>query len=365
MESLQNARNEIDAIDQEMAKLFERRMKVCRGIAEYKRERALPIQDSARESAVIDKGIKRIADPELQEYYACFLRDMMKTSRDYQTRLTEGMRVVYSGVEGAFAHIAAKRAFPNAQLFSAGDFKKAYRAVEAGEYDCAVLPIENSYAGDVGAVMDLMFSGSLYVNRMIELKVEHNLLACPGAAMEGIRTVVSHPQALEQCAEFIRAHGWETLAYTNTAAAAKYVSEANDPTIAAIASDETASLFGLNILAQGVNASQVNTTRFAVFTRAPHLPDPKSSDGSDHFILVFTTRNEAGALALPLNIIGAHDFNMRNLRSRPMKDLNWSYYFFVEAEGNISTQSGQNMLSELSAVCAKLKLVGTYSEVKA
>ena len=365
MESLQNARNEIDAIDQEMAKLFERRMKVCRGIAEYKRERALPIQDSARESTVIDKGLKRIADPELQEYYACFLRDMMKTSRDYQTRLTEGMRVVYSGVEGAFAHIAAKRAFPNAQLFSVGDFKKAYRAVEAGEYDCAVLPIENSYAGDVGAVMDLMFSGSLYVNRMIELKVEHNLLACPDATMEGIRTVVSHPQALEQCAEFIRAHGWETLAYTNTAVAAKYVSEANDPTIAAIASDETASLFGLNILAQGVNASQVNTTRFAVFTRALHLPDPKNNDGSDHFILVFTTRNEAGALALPLNIIGAHDFNMRNLRSRPMKDLNWSYYFFVEAEGNINTQSGQNMLSELSAVCAKLKLVGTYSEVKA
>ena len=200
---------------------------------------------------------------------------------------------------------------------------------------------------------------------MIELKVEHNLLACPGAKMEEIRTVVSHPQALEQCAEFIRAHGWETLAYTNTAVAAKYVSEANDPTIAAIASDETASLFGLNILAQGVNASQVNTTRFAVFTRAPHLPDPKNNDGSDHFILVFTTRNEAGALALPLNIIGAHDFNMRNLRSRPMKDLNWSYYFFVEAEGNINTQSGQNMLSELSAVCAKLKLVGTYSEVKA
>ena len=114
-----------------------------------------------------------------------------------------------------------------------------------------------------------------------------------------------------------------------------------------------------------MNASQVNTTRFAVFTRAPHLPDPKNNDGSDHFILVFTTRNEAGALALPLNIIGAHDFNMRNLRSRPMKDLNWSYYFFVEAEGNINTQSGQNMLSELSAVCAKLKLVGTYSEVKA
>lgn len=365
MESLQNARNEIDVIDQEMAKLFQRRMEVCRDIAEYKRERGLPILDATRENAVIAKGLARIADPQLQEYYACFLRDMMKTSRNYQARLTEGMRVVYSGVEGAFAHIAAKRAFPNAQLFSVEDFKKAYHAVENGEYDCAVLPIENSYAGDVGVVMDLLFSGSLYVNRMVELKVEHNLLACPGTATADIRTIVSHPQALEQCVEFIRAHGWQTIAYSNTASAAKYVAEQKDPAVAAIASEETASLFGLDILARSVNASQVNTTRFAVFTRAPHLPDPKNNDGSDHFILVFTTRNEAGALALPLNIIGAHDFNMRNLRSRPMKDLNWSYYFFVEAEGNISTQSGQNMLRELSAVCAKLKLAGTYSEVKA
>lgn len=361
MESLKDARAEIDAIDGELARLFERRMNVCRDVAQYKREHGLSVLDAARENAVIEKGLARMEDPELKEYYSCFLRDVMKVSRDYQSRLNEGMRVVYSGVEGAFAHIAAKRAFPNASLFSAPDFKAAYRAVEAGEYDCAVLPIENSYAGDVGAVMDLMFSGSLYVNRMIELEVEHNLLACPGASMEGIRTVVSHPQALDQCAEFIRAHGLNSIAYSNTALAAKYVAEQNDPTIAAIASEETAALFGLNHLARRINASRVNTTRFAVFSRAPHMPDPTSGDGSEHFILVFTTKNEAGALALPLNIIGAHNFNMRNLRSRPMKELIWNYYFFVEAEGNIASPNGQNMLKELSAVCAKLKLVGAYS----
>ena len=366
MESLKDARTEIDAIDGELARLFERRMNVCRDVARYKREHGLSVLDAARENAVIEKGLARIESPELKEYYSCFLRDVMKISRDYQSRLNEGMRVVYSGVEGAFAHIAAKRAFPSAFLSSAPDFKAAYRAVEAGEYDCAVLPIENSYAGDVGAVMDLMFSGSLYVNRMIELEVEHNLLACSGASIENIRTVVSHPQALDQCAEFIRAHGLNTIAYSNTALAAKYVSEQNDPTVAAIASEETASLFGLNILQKRINASHMNTTRFAVFSRAPHLPDPAANDGTEHFILVFTTKNEAGALALPLNIIGAHDFNMRNLRSRPMKELIWSYYFFVEAEGNIASPSGQNMLKELSAVCAKLKLVGTYSgEVKA
>ena len=160
-----------------MAKLFERRMAASREVAEYKREHALPILDAEREAAVIAAGAKRIEDTELREYYTCFMKDVMKTSRAYQSRLMDGMKVVYSGAEGAFGYIAAKRAFPGAVLEAGADFADAYHAVESGKYDCAVLPIENSYAGDVGSVMDLMFSGSLYVNRIIELEVEHNLLA--------------------------------------------------------------------------------------------------------------------------------------------------------------------------------------------
>ena len=208
--------------------------------------------------------------------------------------------------------------------------------------------------------MDLIFSGSLYINRMIDLEVEHSLLGVPGTAIEDIETVVSHPQALEQCADFIRAHGWKTVSYSNTALAAKYVAAAGDKHIAAIASDETAVLYGLCALAHRINSARSNTTRFAVLSRAQHLPSPESRTGREHFILVFTTKNEAGALAQPLNIIGAHNFNMRGLRSRPMKDLIWNYYFFVEADGNISTDDGKNMLRELSAVCAELRLAGTY-----
>ena len=164
--------------------------------------------------------------------------------------------------------ILPQTGFPRGGPTTASDFTEAYRAGKAGEYDCAVLPIEDSYAGDVGAVMDLMFSGSLYVNRMIELEVEHNLLGCHGAKLNEIRTVVSHPQALEQCAEFIRFHGWQTLSYSNTALAAQYVAGQNDPTVAAIASEETAELYGLELLSnEGINASRTNTTRFAVFSR--------------------------------------------------------------------------------------------------
>ena len=224
----------------------------------------------------------------------------------------------------------------------------------------ACVALGHSYAGDVGAVMDLMFSGSLYVNRVVEIDVNHNLLGTSNASLDKIRCVVSHPQALEQCGEYIKANGWNTMSYSNTAMAAKYVAEQGDESLAAIASGETAEIFGLKVLGSNVHSARNNTTRFAILSRAQSLPAPTDRTGREHFMLMFTTKNEAGALVQPLNILGAHNFNMRNLRSRPMKELIWNYYFFVEAEGNISTQNGQDMLRELSAVCAQIKLVGTY-----
>ena len=193
MDELQQARVEIDAVDQEMARLFERRMAACRQVAQYKKERGLPILDANREAAVIERGAQRVEEPDLREYYICFLRDVMKTSRAYQSA-AERRECGWStaGVEGAFGHIAAKRAFPRVRSCFPlpATSRRPTAPVEAGEYDCAVLPIENSYAGDVGAVMDLMFSGSLYVNRMIELEVEHNLLGVPGreAGMRSARS---------------------------------------------------------------------------------------------------------------------------------------------------------------------------------
>ncbi len=361
MNNLETSRAEIDRIDREMAELFEKRMLACADVAAYKKEHALPIFDPERENSIIANRAKLVADHTLREYYTEYIKDVMNISKDYQSRLISGIKVVYSGCEGAFGYIAAKKLYPSSELYACSDFTDAYTAVESGKYDCALLPIENSYAGDVGVVTDLMFSGSLYVNRMVELEVVHNLIAKPGAELKKIKKVISHPQALEQCEDYIKAHGFETVAFSNTALAAKYVKEECDDTCAAIASADTAELFGLEILEDKINTSSANTTRFAVFSRAQNLPLPDSKNENEHFILLFTTKNEAGALAQALNIIGAHNYNMRTLRSRPMKDLIWSYYFFVEAEGNINTENGRNMLTELSAVCARLKLVGTYN----
>ncbi len=360
--TIDELRLKIDEIDGGMARLFEARMDVCREIAEYKQAHALPICDPAREAAVIAAASARVSDPVMREYYTSFVGDVMKTSRAYQTRLMDGARVVYSGAEGAFAHIAALRLFPGSHPTPRPDFAAAYHAVEAGEFDCAVLPIENSYAGDVGSVMDLIFSGSLYVSKMIELEVDHSLLGLPGATLDGIRTVVSHPQALEQCAEFLRERGITPVSFSNTALAAKHVLELGDSSVAAIASAESAEIYGLETLAERINAERANTTRFAVLSRSLSMPSPEARSGHEHFLLVFTTKNEAGALAQPLNIIGAHSFNMRGLRSRPLRGSAWSYYFLVEADGNIASYDGQNMLRELGAVCSELKLVGAYTD---
>ena len=360
MNELQNARNEINRIDREMLKLFEERMAYSKKIADYKRDNALSVRDTEREKELVRKNRELVENKDVEGYYVDFLKNVIDLSCDYQSKLLNGIKIAYSGVEGAFSYIAAKKLFPEGELKAYSDFNEAYRAVENGEMDCVVLPIENSFAGDVGTVMDLMFSGTLYINQVTGVEVVQNLLAVPGATLNSIKTVVSHPQALDQCEDYIVNHGFDTLAYSNTALAAKYVKEKNDKTIAAIASAETADIFGLDLLEPNINTSNNNTTRFAVFSRSQNKPLVTGKHDNERFILVYTVQNEAGSLAQTLNIIGAHGFNMISLSSRPMKDLMWTYYFFVEAEGSINSQNGRDMLQELSALCAKLKLVGAY-----
>lgn len=358
MSLLDEARKIINEVDSKMAELFCERMRAAEMVAEYKKEHGLKIFDAAREEEVIRRNSQFVEDVVLREYYVNFLKNNMAVSRSYQDRLMEGMKIAYCGTEGAFAHIATCKLFPTARKVAFGDFQLAYQAVVSGECDAAVLPVENSYNGEVGQVTDLMFSGSLYVNGMMELAVSQDLLAVPGTAITDIKQVVSHPQALGQCSDYLREKGFEQFEYTNTALAAKYVAEKGDKSIAAIASAEAAEIFGLSVLERNVNASRSNTTRFAVFSRAKN--NHTSNEMGVHTVLLFTVRNEAGALVKAIDIIGKHGFNMRTLRSRPMKELLWQYYFYVEAEGNIYTEDGKEMMRELQNYCDKLKSVGTY-----
>ena len=355
---LENARKRINEIDRKMAELFVERMHAAEEVAEHKRAHGLKIYDPAREDEVIRRNSETVEDDVIREYYDSFLKNNMAVSRAYQDRILSGMKIAYSGTEGAFAHIAANKLFPTARKIPYSDFAAAYAAVESGECDVCVLPIENSYNGEVTQVSDLMFSGSLYVNGVTELAVSHDLLGVKGATLSDIKEVVSHPQALAQCAGYIKEHGFESKEYSNTALAAKYVAEKGDKSIAAIASAEAAEIFGLIPIEHNVNASRTNTTRFAVFSRVKN--ERKRDEMGLHAILLFTVRHEAGALARAVDIIGKYDFNMRTLRSRPMKELLWQYYLYVEIEGNIDSYEGRKMLNELSGCCDKLKALGTY-----
>lgn len=356
MDQLQKARAEIDRIDREMATLFFHRMKAVEAVADYKKAHGLPVLDASREDAVVQKNAELFPNDAIRPYYVEFLRDTMKASRHYQKKRLEGMRVAFSGIEGAFASIAAAKIFPDAARVPYADFASAYAAVENGDCDVAVLPVENSTAGEVGAVIDLMFSGSLVVTGMYGLNITHHLMGKPGARPEDIRTVISHPQALAQCDGYITAHHFKPVQEVNTALAARTVSEGDDPTVAAIASEETASLYGLTILDRNVNDVGMNTTRFVVLSRVANL----EHENGKHFILTFTVRNEAGFLAKAVNVIGDFGYNMRCLRSRPMKELLWQYYFYVELEGDLESENGKQMLEALADYCERLKVLGSF-----
>ena len=361
MTKLNKARQIINETDSEMARLFEKRMDAVRTVAEYKKENGLPVDDLSREDEMIKRNSMLVENEELRSYYVNFLKSNIEISKKYQHKLLDGMRVAYSGVAGAFANIVSKKAFPDALCVPYPDFKSAYNAVVSGDCDCAVLPVENSYNGDVGNVLDLAFFGSLYINGIYEIDIIQNLLAKKDAHIENIKTVASHPQALGQASSYIESHGFKRIETVNTAVAAKQVADGDDLTIAAIGSVEAAKEFGLKVLEKHINESNVNTTRFAVFTRT----QSRSSETDDRFIMLFTVKNMAGSLGNVISVIGKYGFNLRALKSRPTKELIWDYYFYAEGEGNINSEQGKKMVEKLQKCCCNLKIIASFErEIK-
>ncbi|MCR5420302.1 MAG: chorismate mutase [Lachnospiraceae bacterium] len=362
MKSLTEAREKIDEIDKQMAELFVKRMQCSKDVAEYKKENGIPILDSGREKIVLDKNEEYINDFEIKPYYRQLMQDIMDISKQYQHSILERSRIAYSGIEGAFAHIAALKLFPDAEHISCRNFKSAYNSVENGKCDVAVLPIENSNAGEVGAVMDLMYEGNLFINGIYPLRISQNLLGVEGSSIQSIKKVISHSQAIEQCTEYIERHNIEVIQSTNTAVAAKQVAMLNDISIAAIASKETAELYNLKLLDHDINEDLNNTTRFAVLSRKRE--DIINSSEGNTVILMFSVKNEAGMLAKAIGVIGKHGFSMNSLRSRPLKSLSWQYYFYTEIAGLHGSSGINDMIKEMSLYCEALKILGASKDNK-
>lgn len=266
-------------------------------------------------------------------------------------------KIAYCGIKGAWAYIAADKLFPDEELVSYPSFAKAYESVENQETDFAVLPVENSFAGDVNQVFDLMFHGCLKISNKQELRISQTLLGVKGTKLSDIKTVVSHPQAIDQCMEYIQKHGFEIQTASNTAVAANLVSETNDKTLAAIGSEETAKLYNLDIIEKAINSNDQNTTRFLVFSKEE--PETVVTENVIS-IVMFTVKNIPGSLAKAVSAFGDSGYNMRSLKSHPVKNIPWQYYFYVEVEGTLKNSQGAGLIKKLNHVCIDVVSPGYY-----
>ena len=347
MDALEQARAEIDTVDAQLAALFERRMAAVLQVAEYKRAHGLPVYDAARETAVLEKAAARIQDPALRPYYKDHVQNLMDVAKQYEAVVLGQNRAAYQGVEGAFAHIALRALFPHAEAVSYPTWDEVFDAVERGDAARGVVPFENSHAGDVSAVLDLCYNHpALWVVDVYDLPISQNLLVLPGTKLDQIKSVYSHQQAIAQSETFLRQFGLPATAMANTAMAAKFVAESGDSSKAAIASVETAALYGLEVLVPSINTDGDNTTRFIVLSREK----------------LFTVDNKPGKLGEVIQIIGASGFNMESIKSRPMPHVPFEYYFYVELVGDPTADETAALLRELDRTCRTVRLLGVYTK---
>ena len=363
MDQLQQARAQIDEIDAKMAALFEQRMQAVGQVAQYKARTGKQVFDPAREALVLEKNTARVQNPELQPYYREFLKKALAVSRAYQHVLIGQDVAAYQGVEGAWSHIALRQLFPFAKAQAYSTWNEVVEAVERGDAYCGVLPFENSNAGDVSAVLDLLYAHpGLKVARMCDLPIRQDLLALPGAQLSEIKTVISHQQALAQSGPFLKLHHFATKAWGNTADAARYVAEQGDQTLAAIASAETAKLYGLQILAEGVNEDGDNTTRFIVIEKEGTQRQPIAAAPGQGLSMLFTVDHKPGRLARVIQIIGERGFNMETIKSRPLPHVPFEYYFYVQlvCPANAATGDYAKLVHELENVCRTVRILGVF-----
>lgn len=356
LNKLEQARLDINEADRKIAELFEQRMRAVEDVIAYKMENNLPVFDGGREKQVIERNSQLIQNQNYLPYYRLFIQNMMDLSKSYQQSIVNGDTYGYQGSVGAFAHIALTKLFPHGKEKNYPTWEAVVQGVLNHEIAKGVLPFENSYTGEVGEVLDLLFHYDCVIQEVYDLKINQNLLVLKDAKLSDIRQVYSHHQAISQCADYLKPFDFELIPYANTAMAAKYVSEAQDKSKAAIASVETAELYDLKVIASNINTSKDNTTRFVV------LGNELNCEG-DHVAIVFTVNHESGQLAKIMEIIAKYGFNMENIKSRSLKNASWQYYFYIEIAGSYQDAKMQEMLAECAANSRNFKVIGSYTYI--
>lgn len=385
MTELEAYRQQIDAIDQKLVPLFLERMAVTEQVGKYKKEKGLPVLDSAREQEILAAKAALTADPAEKADVASLYESILAISRRQQRKVVrEGAedpgyarwrktyewrrepvkdpRVVYQGEPGAYSEEAVAGFFGE-EVRSQGLawFDDVFEALARGDADYAMLPIENSSTGSIRQVYDLLAQYDFSLVGEWQVKVEHCLAALPGVSMEEIRTVYSHEQGLMQCDRFLDGHrDWARVPALDTAGSARQVSAGGDRSAAAICSRRAARLYGLQILASPINHNTSNFTRFVVVSPALEL-----RPGRDKIAAVFTLPHQTGTLHEILTVFAVHGLNLQKLESRPIPGRNWEYRFFVEFDGDLTLPNMEGTLHELSQLSADLRILGNFKGYEA
>ena len=373
-------RGEIDKIDDELLKLFCARMELSAQVADYKRERGLPIYVPAREREIL-QNVAQKAGTEFSDYARSLYSTIFELSRGYQARrngkeitlfreitaaientprlFPRSAMVACQGVEGAYSQLACEKIFPNPMILYFKNFEGVFSAIEKGMCRYGVLPIENSTAGSVNQVYDLMIQHNFSIVRTFRLKVDHNLLVNPGTKLEDIREIYSHQQAISQCAGFLaKLPNVNVMAVENTAVAAEMVASSGRKDVAALSSRSCAQLYGLENIAPSIQDKGNNRTRFICISKNLEI-----YPGADKTSIMMILPHKPGALYRVLARIYTLGINVTKLESRPLPDREFEFMFYFDLETSIYSEEFVQLMCELDDFCEEFKYLGSFSEV--
>ena len=377
---LKELRGQIDEIDDQLVKLFCQRMDIAAQVAQYKKEQGLPILMPAREREKL-QDVSQKAGPEMAGYTRTLYTMLFELSRSYQSKLFGGSQALYNsitkaidstpklfpqsamvacqGVEGAYSQLACEKIFANPMIMYFKTFDGVFQAIDQGLCQYGILPIENSTAGSVTKVYDLMIQHNFYIARTFRLKVDHNLLANPGAKLEDIQEIYSHEQAINQCSAFLHSlKGVNVVPVANTAVAAEMVAASGRKDVAALSSRSCMELYNLKNLAASVQDKGNNRTRFICISKNMEI-----YPGSDKTSIMMVLSHKPGALYKVLARIYSLGINVTKLESRPISDREFEFMFYFDLESSIYSDQFAELMCELESLCEEFKYLGSYTEV--
>ncbi len=377
---LKDLRSEIDSIDEKLVELFVKRMNLSAQVADYKKEHNLPIYVPAREREILQE-VAKMAGPDMANYTRVLYSMLFELSRSYQSKrntentplyqsITESIEttdklfpqapmVACQGVEGAYAQIACERMFKNPFIMYFKNFDAVFTAIEQGLCQYGILPIENSTAGSVKKIYDLMIRHNFSIVRAFRLKIDHNLLANPGARLADIKEIYSHEQAINQCSDFLKnLTGVKIIPVENTAVAASMVAQSGRLDVAALSSHACEELYGLHSLADSVQDKGNNRTRFICISKNLEI-----YPGSDKTSIMMVLSHKPGSLYKVLARMYVLGINVIKLESRPIPDRDFEFMFYFDLETSIYSEEFVQLMCELDDLCEEFKYLGSYTEV--